>query len=222
MLSELHLRRMAKGNLVIISSPSGGGKGTIIREIVQSIPNLEYSVSFTTRERRFGEEDGRDYHFISKTEFEDRIATGEFLEYAVVHGNFYGTSLTRTENLISAGKDVILEIDVQGAGQVMKRLPGATISIFVLPPSFEVLKARLTSRSTETPEDLALRLRNSFDEVAEYERFDYVVINDELVSACRRVSSIIRAERQRRDRQTDRIKGILDSFERSKVKSNGE
>ncbi|MBA2379304.1 MAG: guanylate kinase [Blastocatellia bacterium] len=213
---------MPKGNLIIISSPSGGGKGTIIREVIQSIPDLEYSVSYTTRDRRFGEEDGRDYHFIPKADFENRIAGGEFLEYAVVHGNFYGTSLTRTEGLISSGKDVILEIDVQGALQVMKRLPAAAISVFILPPSFDVLKARLTARSTETPEDLELRLRNSFDEVSEFERFDYLVINDELVSACRTVASIIRAERQRRDRQMDRIKGILDSFERSKVETYGE
>ena len=111
-----------KGNLIIISSPSGGGKGTLIREVLQSVPEVAYSVSFCTRERRFGEEDGRDYHFISVPEFKEKITNGEFLEHAEVHGNFYGTSLIETERKLNSGTDVILEIDVQGALQVMKKL----------------------------------------------------------------------------------------------------
>lgn len=211
-----------KGNLIIISSPSGGGKGTLIREVLASVPDIEYSVSYTTRERRFGEEDGKHYHFVSTPEFRDKIDESEFLEYAEVHGNFYGTSLIETERKLNSGQDVILEIDVQGALQVMKKVPGAAISIFILPPSFDVLKARLTSRNTESPEDLALRLKNAFGEVEQYPKFDFVVINDEIFSAARKLASIIISERQREVRQIDRIKGIIGSFEQSKPMNSGE
>lgn len=213
---------MGKGNLIIISSPSGGGKGTLIKEVLSSVHSIGYSVSYTTRERRFGEEDGSDYHFIPIPEFKDKIEQGEFLEYAEVHGNFYGTSLYETERKLNTGQDVILEIDVQGALQVMKKVPGAAISIFILPPSFEVLKARLTARSTESPEDLALRLKNAFGEVEQYSRFDYVIVNDEIFSASRKLNAVILAERQRQVRQTDLIKGIIGSFEKSKHTKSGE
>ncbi len=211
-----------KGNLIIISSPSGGGKGTLIREILRSVPDLAYSVSFTTRESRFGEEHGRDYHFISMDRFREKIAAGDFLEYAEVHGNFYGTSFEETERKLSEGQDVILEIDVQGAIQVMEKLAENLVSIFIMPPSFDVLRARLTARNTEKPEELALRLRNAHDEVAEFQRFSYVVINDDVASASRKLASIIIAERQRRIRQTEAIKDIMGSFERSKHSNSGE
>lgn len=211
-----------KGNLIIISSPSGGGKGTLIREVLDTVPEIEYSVSYTTRERRFGEEDGRHYHFLTGPEFREKIEESEFLEFAEVHGNFYGTSLIETERKLNSGQDVILEIDVQGALQVMKKVPGAAISIFILPPSFDVLKARLTSRNTESPEDLALRLKNAFGEVKQYPKFDFVVINDEIFSAARKLASIIISERQREVRQIDRIKGIIGSFEQSKQTNSGE
>jgi guanylate kinase len=211
-----------KGNLIIISSPSGGGKGTLIKEVLQAVPDIGYSVSFTTRECRFGEEDGRDYHFISNTDFKDKIDEGEFLEYAEVHGNFYGTSLTQTERILSSGRDVILEIDVQGALQVMDKIPGATISVFILPPSFDVLRARLTARNTETAEGLALRLKNAHYEVSQYQRFDYVIINDEVPVASRKLAAIFLAERQRLIRQSDRIKAILGSFERPIYSSAGD
>ena len=205
-----------KGNLIIISSPSGGGKGTLIKEILDRVPNLGYSVSLTTRAPRFGEEDGRHYHFVSKEEFQKEIAEGGFLEYAEVHGNLYGTSKSQIERITESGRDVILEIDVQGAEAVMAQVPDA-VSIFILPPSFETLRARLTARATEGSNDLDVRLRNSHYEVSRYSRFKYVVINDEVHTAAGKLASIVVAERQLCDRQSESIQGILDSFERSNV-----
>jgi guanylate kinase len=210
-----------KGRLIIISSPSGGGKGTLIKEVLESIPDLGYSVSFTTRAPRFGEEEGRHYHFVSKAEFEDEIAGGGFLEYAEVHGNYYGTSLGQTQRMTAEGKDVILEIDVQGADWVRKRVPDV-LSIFIMPPSFEVLKARLMARGTEDPADLELRLNNARAEVMEYAKFEYVVINDEIFSAARKLAAVIMGERQHRVRQTGAICDILDSFDVSKHFLPGE
>ena len=209
------------GRLIIISSPSGGGKGTLIKEVLDALPDVGYSVSLTTRPPRFGEEEGRHYHFVSKAEFEDEIRAGSFLEYAEVHGNYYGTSLAQTERLTAEGKDVILEIDVQGAASVIKKVPDP-LSIFILPPSFEVLKARLMARGTENPADLELRLNNARDEVMEYAKFNYVIINDEIFSSARKLAAIILAERQRRVRQTEAICGILDSFDVSKHHLPGE
>ncbi|NOT48762.1 MAG: guanylate kinase, partial [Acidobacteria bacterium] len=203
------------GNLIIITSPSGGRKGTLITELMKRGVGIGYSVSYTTRPIRPGEADGQDYSFIPVEEFEKRIADGEFLEYAKVHDNYYGTSKSRVERLIGEGVDVILEIDVQGAADVLKTLPDA-VSIFILPPSFEALAHRLRARNTENPEQLKLRLRNSFDEVRRFDEFDYVVINDNIADAVRRLESIIVGERQRRTRQTDAIKDILDSFDASK------
>jgi len=210
-----------KGRLIIISSPSGGGKGTLIKEVLDSVPNLGYSISYTTRAPRFGEEEGRHYHFVSKEAFEEEIRAGVFLEYAEVHGNFYGTSLSHVNRMTDQGKDVILEIDVQGADWVRKRVPDV-LGIFILPPSFEVLKARLVARGTEDPADLELRLKNARAEVLEYTKFDYVVINDEIFSAARKLSSVIIGERQRRDRQTEAICDILDSFDVPKHHLPGE
>jgi guanylate kinase len=210
-----------KGNLIIISSPSGGGKGTLIKEILRSVPDIGYSVSLTTRPQRQGEEDGRDYFFVSKSEFETFRDEGGFLEFAEVHGNYYGTSLAQTEKMTSEGKDVILEIDVQGASLVLDKLPTA-VSIFIMPPSFEALTNRLTARATESAEELSLRLKNSFSEVMGYSKFEYVVINDEVAAASHRLESIILAERHKRVRQTEAIQGILDSFEASKQRATGD
>lgn len=200
-----------KGNLVIISSPSGGGKGTLIREILKTVPNIGYSVSFTTRGMRDGEENGRDYNFVSRDEFLELIEKDEFLEYAEVHGNFYGTSVNQVYRETSVGRDVILEIDVQGAEIILKKLP-ESVSIFIMPPSFHVLRDRLTARATEKPEDLALRLKNSVTEVNKFEHFDFVVINDEISRAVSDLQTIILAERLKRNRQNEVIQGILSSF----------
>jgi len=210
-----------KGNLIIISSPSGGGKGTLIREVLLTVPEIGYSVSYTTRERRLDEIDGRNYHFVSFEEFQKRVDAGDFLEYAKVHGNMYGTSLSQVREITESGRDVILEIDVQGAASVREKIPEA-VSIFILPPSFEVLKARLTARGTEDPADLELRLGNSFGEVMEYKNFDYVVVNDLVPAASRSLAAIILAERHRLDRQNDAVCGILNSFEVSKKHTIGD
>lgn len=212
---------MIKGNLIIISSPSGGGKGTLIREILRSTPDIGYSVSYTTRTLRPGEENGKDYFFITRDEFVGLISRGDLLEYAEVHGNLYGTSRLIVENLIEAGKDVILEIDVQGAELVINRMPDA-VSIFILPPAYDVLRDRLTGRATETDADLALRLKNSFDEIRRFEMFEYVVINDEIASATERLRLAILGERQKRTRQMETIECILNSFDVSKSKVSGE
>ena len=180
------------------------------------MPELAYSVSYTTRPQRFGEENGREYHFVSKEQFEQLIAKGEFLEYAEVHGNLYGTSRGESEKMVAAGKDLIVEVDVQGAIQIMDRLETGHISIFILPPSFEVLKARLTARATEDQAELSTRLKNSFSEVLEYSHFKYVVINQDLSAAARQIAGIIVAERQLQDRQTEVVQDILNSFDASR------
>jgi len=209
------------GNLIIISSPSGGGKGTLIKQILKVVPNVGYSVSFTTRAMRVGETHGRDYFFVSRSEFESLIEAGALLEYAEVHGNFYGTSLSQIKTEIEAGHDIVLEIDVQGAASVRAKIPEA-LSVFILPPSFEVLKNRLTARATEKPEDLDLRLKNSFGEVAHFSEFEYVVVNDDAARASADLQTVILADRLRRVRQEAAIKGILSSFKTSKNHAIGE
>ncbi len=204
-----------KGNLIILTSPSGGGKGTLILQLMANNIGIGYSVSYTTRKMRDGEIDGRDYFFVDDDDFKARIANNEFLEYAEVHGNYYGTSKAVVDSHIAEGKDVILEIDVQGAKSVLEKMPQA-VSIFIMPPSFEALSYRLTTRATETTEHLSLRLKNSFDEVREHKDFEYVVINDEIASATRRLESIILAERQKRVRQKEAIQDILNSFDASR------
>jgi guanylate kinase len=210
------------GKLIIISSPSGGGKGTLIREVRQMLPELGYSVSHTTRPQRFGEENGREYYFVTKEDFERRIADGEFLEYADVHGNLYGTSLAESEKVFQTGRDLVVEVDVQGAIQIMERAEQDVISIFILPPSFEILRARLTSRGTESEAELNTRLRNAFNEVLQYSKFKYVVVNEDVFSASRQISAIIVADRQCLDRQKGAIRVILDSFDASKHRFEGE
>ena len=207
-----------KGNLIIISSPSGGGKGTLIKEILKTVLNIGYSVSYTTRPMREGEENGRHYFFVSQAKYKDLIKEGEFLEFAEVHGNFYGTSIKQINSEIALGRDIILEIDVQGAESVRRKMPEA-VSIFILPPSFDVLQARLTARATEKQDDLALRLRNSFAEVSRFSEFEYIVINDSVERASADLERIILAERLRRDRQTDSIRAILGSFDISNIEN---
>jgi len=162
---------------------------------------------------RFGEEEGREYYFLDRPRFEQKVASGEFVEYATVHGNLYGTSIAEVEKWKDSGKDLIVEVDVQGALSIInsERITNV-VSIFILPPSFEVLEARLTARATENSGELRTRLNNSFKEVLEYEHFKYVIVNDSIAGASQQIASIIRAERQLLDRQRTAIQGILDSF----------
>lgn len=211
-----------KGKLIIISSPSGGGKGTLITAVRSMMPELGYSVSHTTRPQRHGEENGREYFFVNREEFRTRINEGAFLEYASVHGHLYGTSIAESEKVFQTGKDLIVEVDVQGATQIMNRMDSESVSIFILPPSFEVLKGRLTSRGTEGRREISTRLKNAFSEVLNYSNFDYVVVNEDKETASRQIAAIITAERQTQVRQTDAIKSILDSFDASRQQFEGE
>lgn len=200
-----------RGILFIITSPSGGGKGTLIKEILRTVANIGYSVSYTTRSRRENEVHGKNYFFISPEEFSDLTESDEFLEFASVHGNYYGTSRRQVENEISAGRDIILEIDVQGAENVMRKIPEA-VSIFILPPSFDVLRNRLTARRTENEADLQLRLKNARIEVQFYKHFDYLIVNDVKEKAVEDLKAVIHAERLLCDRQEDVVQSIIETF----------
>jgi guanylate kinase len=200
-----------KGILFIISSPSGGGKGTLIKEVLQTVANIGYSVSFTTRPMRDGEENGRQYFFVSREEFEERIDQGDFLEYAEVHGNYYGTSKKQVEEMTNRGIDVILEIDVQGAEIIREQVE--QVSIFILPPSYEVLRQRLISRQTDSMEVISLRLDNAKEEVERFNEFDYVIINDQLEKAVNDLRVAILAQRLRKERQADLVRNVLVTFD---------
>jgi guanylate kinase len=207
---------LPRGTLFVVSSPSGGGKGTIIEHVLESVENLSYSVSYTTRAPRSKEVDGREYFFVSRDTFEEMVAAGEFLEWACVHGNFYGTARRQIIEETAAGADIILELDVQGAASVRQLLMDS-VSIFILPPSYEVLKQRLIARGTDSPEELALRLRRAPEELREYSNFDYVIINDEVVKAARQLASIIYAERARCMRQENLVGEVIKEFNNNQL-----
>ena len=190
---------MAEGLLLVVSAPSGCGKTTILKQVMAKISGLEFSVSHTTRQPRVGERDGSDYHFVSKEDFialRDQQPSG-FLEWAEVHGNFYGTSRQNVEALLAAGKDVVLDIDIQGAEQVRKN--AEPVTVFISPPTLAELERRLQGRGTESPEDLAVRLANAEKEMAAAENYRYLIVNDELEQAVRDLQAIITAERRRRN-----------------------
>jgi len=207
-----------RGTLFVVSSPSGGGKGTIIEHVLDRVQNLSYSVSYTTRAPRSKEVDGREYFFVSRDTFEEMVAAGEFLEWACVHGNFYGTAKSQILERTGAGADIILEVDVQGAAKVRELLMDS-VSIFILPPSFEVLKQRLIARGTDAPAELELRLRTAPDEMREYSSFDYVIINDEVDKAVCQLESIIYAERARCMRQESVVREVIKEFNSNQIES---
>jgi guanylate kinase len=203
-----------RGTLFVVSSPSGGGKGTIIRHVLACVDNLSYSVSFTTRAPRLGEVDGREYFFVSRETFDEMVAAGEFLESARVHGNFYGTSRRQILEETGTGADIILEVDVQGAASVRQLLMDS-VSIFILPPSYEILRQRLIARGTDAPEELEVRLRNAPEELKQFSAFDYVIINDEIDRAAGQLASIIYAERARCMRQEALVREVIQEFQDS-------
>jgi|SRR5215813_2053616 len=202
----------ASGTLFVVSSPSGGGKGTLIRRVLQAMPDLCYSVSYTTREPRAGEVNGREYFFVTRDEFQSMLDAGEFLESAIVHGNYYGTSRKQVLDETCGGRDIVLEVDVQGAASVRKLILDS-VSIFILPPSFEVLRKRLIARGTDSAEVLELRLRNAPQELKAYSSFDYVIINDDVERAAAQLAAIVVAERARIKRQELLVRAVIRDFE---------
>ena len=182
------------GNLYVVAAPSGAGKTTLVRLLLESEPDVQLSVSYTTRDPRPGEADGREYHFIDTAEFRAMIDRHEFLEWAEVHGNFYGTSKTWIADQLAGGRDVLLEIDWQGAHQVHTLFPGA-IGIFILPPSMEELTRRLTGRGTDSAAVISRRLAAAQAEMRHVGEFDYVIINDQLDQALDDLRAVVRASR---------------------------
>jgi guanylate kinase len=192
---------MARGHLYVIAAPSGAGKTSLLKALMARRPGVSFSVSCTTRKPRAGEVDGKDYHFIERAEFERLAAVGEFIEHADVFGNLYGTRRSVAEAALAEGRDLILEIDWQGARQVRARLPGA-IQIFILPPSRAELEARLRGRGSDSAEAIAQRLRESTLEMSHWREFDYVIVNREFDAALARLEAIFdgRGEASRPDR----------------------
>lgn len=188
------------GNILVLTAPSGAGKTTLSRMLVQRYPQCQLSISHTTREARPGEVNGRDYFFVELDEFLSMIQEGKFLEYATVHGNYYGTSFQYLHQAMEQGMNVLLDIDYQGAFQLKKKMPEA-ILVFILPPSLEDLRERLTSRGRDDDEVVKLRLQNAEEEILQYSHFDYVVVNEDLEQAYEQLASILTAEELRKNRR---------------------
>jgi guanylate kinase len=200
-----------RGILFVVSAPSGTGKTTVVERLIPLVPDLALSRSYTSRPLRPGEVDGVDYNFISRARFEEMAAAGEFLEWADVFGNLYGTCATDVERELGRGRDIVLVIDVQGARQVRLRSAN-TVGVFVLPPSFEVLEQRLRGRSKDPEEAMQRRLRTARNEVAAFTEYDYVIVNDELEACVDRLRAIVLAERTRLRAVRERIDKIVESF----------
>lgn len=193
---------MRKGLLIVVSGPSGTGKGTVCTELLHQTPELGYSVSATTRQPRVGEVDGKNYYFLTKQKFEEIAAQGGFLEYANVYGNYYGTPLAKIQQRLEDGQDVLLEIDIQGALNVMKRCPDG-LFIFLLPPSISELEHRLRGRGSETEESIARRMGNAKKEIDIGRKYRYVVVNDTVEKAVGTIKQILAAEHCRVDLNQD-------------------
>ena len=191
---------MEIGNLFIISAPSGTGKTTILKKVISGMENIMFSVSHTTRTPRPGEKEGVDYYFVEKDAFQKMLEKGLFYEWAEVHGNLYGTSRNAVQEIIDQGKDIILDIDVQGGLQAMDKVGDKGIFIFILPPSLQELEKRLVNRGTESESVIATRLKNAQGEIRIMGKYDYVIVNDSLAEAVEVLKSIIIAERSRKRR----------------------
>jgi guanylate kinase len=200
-----------RGSIIVISAPSGSGKSTLVQRLLARVPGLQFSVSYTTRPPRRGEKQGRDYFFVSSREFQRMIAARELVEWATVFGHLYGTSRRQLREAQEAGRNILLDIDVQGHRQVRRRLPEA-VSIFVLPPSFRELERRLRRRRSDTPEVIARRLNDARKEIQHWPEYDYLVVNDRLGKAARALQAIVEAACLRREVQQGPAKEIVRTF----------
>jgi guanylate kinase len=199
------------GRLIVVSAPSGAGKSSLVERVLSRIDHLRASVSCTTRQARGAEKDGLDYNFVSKEQFAEMRDRGEFLEWAEVHGHLYGTPRQPVREALEAGEDMILDIDVKGADQIRRQMPAA-ITIFVLPPTRGVLESRLASRNLNTPNEMERRMRNAENEVRNFERFEYIIVNDDLERASAALEAIIVADRHRAARQRETASRIVATF----------
>ncbi len=199
---------MARGDIIVISAPSGSGKTTICRALLARVEGLVLSVSYTTREKRTGESGGKDYYYVNEQEFGNMIECKEFLEYARVYGNWYGTSYATVDEIVSSGEDAVLEIDVQGGRAVKAAVPGAVL-IGILPPDRETLRRRLFGRARDSREDMERRLEAAWKEIEELKKYDYIIVNKDLETAVRQVECVIRARRLRRERTMEMVDRIL-------------
>ncbi len=200
-----------RGNLFIVSAPSGAGKTSLVKALLASTPGIELSISYTTRSPRPGEVDGRDYHFVSRDTFLEMAKRGDFLESAEVYGNLYGTSQPWIRGQIAAGRNILLEIDWQGAAQVRRIFP-ESIGIFILPPSLAALETRLTGRGQDSAEVIARRMQAARDDIGHVAEFDYVIINDKLDEAVQQVRAIVVAAGLRRDQQLARHQDLINQL----------
>lgn len=198
--------------LIVVAAPSGAGKTSLVAALRQAQPSLSLSISHTTRPMRSGEQDGENYHFVSAEAFRTLIDQGEFVEHAEVFGNYYGTSKSSLATALAAGQDVILEIDWQGAEQVRHAFAQSVVSIFIMPPSLESLKQRLNQRGQDRPEVISTRMANAMSDMAHYQHFDYVIVNDEFEVAAAELAAVVSAEHLRRGRQERRHAALFASL----------
>jgi guanylate kinase len=215
------LSEKLKGLLIVISAPSGTGKTTLCHMLLKAFPDMEFSVSYTTRKPRPGEVNGKDYFFVDRKTFERMIEEGDFLEWAEVYGNLYGTSKSQVTKALEAGKDILLDIDTQGALQVKKNFPEAVL-IFILPPSLTELERRLRSRKTDDKETIQKRLGIARDEIKKALYYDYLVVNDLLEVAFEKLKSIITAEKCRTERLKNQLEKIVKDNEIVKLLKEAE
>ncbi|MFB3921661.1 MAG: guanylate kinase [Terriglobia bacterium] len=210
-MAETKRRGSVRGSIIVISAPSGTGKSTLVKRLLAAVPGLKFSVSYTTRPRRAGEKNGRDYFFVRPEKFRRLLAAGEFVEWADVFGHFYGTARQQLRAAQGAGKDILLDIDVQGHAQVRRRIPEA-VSIFVLPPSYRELARRLRHRRSDAPEVIRRRLNNARREIRHWKEYDYLVVNDRLPEAVKALRAVVEAARCRRSVQQKRAREICRTF----------